>query len=70
MTKYIEDILDFDQGSPEELYNLYMSSEKHAALFKQNIIIGKNVNSFFEYLSLKYLSHSSSISISLSPSNI
>jgi len=43
MARYFEDILDYDKGTPEELFNLYLSEEKHRSVFdKKDIRIGKN----------------------------
>jgi predicted DNA-binding transcriptional regulator len=71
MVKYFDDILDFDRGSPEELYNLYMNSEKHAAIFKQNIMIGTNVgDSVSLYNATSYNSFIRGRNLSIIPNRI
>lgn len=57
-SRYFEDIIDYNRGTPEELYNLYMSSEKHTALFRKNTKISEGIgDSVLYYNPTSYKNH-------------
>ena len=50
MSKTISEVIDFDVGTPEEIFNLYMDSQKQAEVSGYDFNIGQNVGDKFTAL--------------------